>query len=483
MKIAFIIANSPEIFHIIPLGPLYLAAYLRSKEHSDISVIDARHERLSDKALSRRIKAISPDMVGISGLSMEFAEVHRLAGLAKEINPSCTVIVGGPYATSSPEHIMKDPNVDFAVIGEGERTALRLISALENGKDFSQIDGLAYKNNQGCVINPVGTMIEELDTIPFPAWDLINVEEYFNDTHNHSQTPVPTSDRIMPLFTSRGCPYRCTYCHNIFGKKIRFRSVGNVIEEIESLVKNYGVQEIEVVDDCFNFDLTRAKAICDEIVRRNIKIAISFPNGLRVDRMDEELIVKLKQAGTRVIFYAIESASPAVQQRIKKNLDLEKARKIIKQTSERGIITGGFFMLGFPGETKEEMLQTLRFAKESELHLANFFYLIPQPSTEIFNELNRENVKLKKIGVYTYHDLSTNVTSLSERELRKMQARLFREFYLKPHRMWQIWKILPNKTEIIRKFFRVLVHAAAVDMGKWRIILILYGTILKIMLP
>ena len=463
MKIAFIIANSPEIFHIIPLGPLYLAAYLRSKEHSDISVIDARHERLSDKALSRRIKAISPDMVGISGLSMEFAEVHRLAGLAKEINPSCTVIVGGPYATSSPEHIMKDPNVDFAVIGEGERTALRLISALENGKDFSQIDGLAYKNNQGCVINPVGTMIEELDTIPFPAWDLINVEEYFNDTHNHSQTPVPTSDRIMPLFTSRGCPYRCTYCHNIFGKKIRFRSVGNVIEEIESLVKNYGVQEIEVVDDCFNFDLTRAKAICDEIVRRNIKIAISFPNGLRVDRMDEELIVKLKQAGTRVIFYAIESASPAVQQRIKKNLDLEKARKIIKQTSERGIITGGFFMLGFPGETKEEMLQTLRFARDLPFHISSIFFVTPMPNTELFNSLCEKNSAVSTRKINRLSKLTYNASALTDRQLKNMWSMAHREFYFRPGQMWRIWKAIPNKGIFFRNGLVIL---ARILMGK-----------------
>ena len=461
MKIAFVIPNAREVIRTIPLGPLYLTSYLRSQGYHDISIIDSRHQRLTHTALSRRIKDLSPDVLGISGMSMEFAEVHSIAGLAKEINGNCTVIVGGPYATSSPEHILKDPNVDFLVIGEGERTTARLINALQKGNDVSEVEGIAFKNNQNCAINPPQPAIEDLDAIPFPAWDLIDIEGYFKDIHNHSQTPIPTSPRIVPLFTSRGCPYRCTYCHNIFGKKIRFRSVENVMEESEALVKRYRVQEIEVVDDCFNFDLPRAKEICDEIISRGIKIALSFPNGLRVDRMDEELIVKLKQAGTRVIFYAIESASPRIQKVIKKNLDLDKARHIIAWTIKQDIVTCGYFMLGFPGETRQEMLQTLRFAKDAGFHIADFFYLIPQPSTEIFGELERKNVKLKKIGINVYHKLSTNASSLSDRELKRMQAKSFREFYFRPRQMWRIWRIIPDKTRILEKAFMVLLHSVA----------------------
>jgi anaerobic magnesium-protoporphyrin IX monomethyl ester cyclase len=462
MKIAFVIPNSPEIIHLIPLGPLYLASYLKSQGYPDITVIDARHERLSHKDLSRRIKDLSPGVLGITGLSMESAEVHRIAGLAKEINGSCKVIVGGPYATSSPGHILQDPHIDFVVMGEGERTAGKLINALQEGKDLSGIGGLAFKNNGTCVINPPQPAIEELDALPFPEWGLVDVEGYFRDIRKHSETPIPTSNRIAPLFTSRGCPYQCTYCHNIFGKTIRLRSVANVIREIEALIKNYGVREIEVVDDCFNFDLPRAKEICDEIVRRGIKIAISFPNGLRVDRMDEELIVKLKQAGTRVIFYAIESASPRIQRAIKKNLDLEKAGYIITRTIREGIVTCGYFMLGFPGETREEMLETLRFAKGSGLHIADFFFLIPQSNTEIFNELSVENVGLKDPGAGTYHRFSANASPLSNRELKRMQGRFFREFYLRPIQMWRIWNIVPNKAIALQKAFLVLLHSVKV---------------------
>ena len=459
MKIVFVTPNSRFVPPSVRLGPLYLASYLRSQGYCDITIIDARHERLSDKGVALRLKTLFPDVVGITGLGMEFAEVHRLAGLAKEIKAHCAVIVGGPYATSSPEHILKDPNVDFVVMGEGERTVSKLINALENGKDFSEIEGLAYKKDQACVVNPVQSAIEDLDAIPFPAWDLIDMEGYFNDIHNHSNNPIPTFHRIAPLFTSRGCPYPCTYCHNIFGKKIRFRSVENVLEEIEVLVKSYRVQEIEIIDDCFNFDLPRAKKICDEIIKRGIKIALSFPNALRVDRMDEELIVKLKQAGTRVIYYAIESASPRIQKAINKNLDLGKARYIIAQTIKQGMITCGYFMLGFPGETKEEILQTLGFAKDAGFHIADFFYLIPQPNTEIFNELEKERMKFKKVGVHDYHWLSANASSLSDSELKRMGMKAYREFYFRPRQMWRLWNIIPDKAQILRNAFMIALHS------------------------
>ena len=209
MKIVFVIPNSPEVIRSIPLGPLYVASYLRREGKHDIHIIDARHECLNHRDLSRRIQDLSPDVIGISSLSMESAEVHRLAGLVKEIDARCKVIVGGPYATASAEQIMQDPHVDFVVIGEGERTTARLISILQEGKDFSEIDGLAFKNNGTCTINPVRSAIEDLDAIPFPAWDLINMEGYFRDMHHHSTNPIPASNRIAPLFTSRGCTYRC----------------------------------------------------------------------------------------------------------------------------------------------------------------------------------------------------------------------------------------------------------------------------------
>ncbi len=458
MKIVLMIPNSKSVQSNLRVGPLYLASYLKGHGHTDVTIIDAAHERLDHRGLANRLKGLSPDLVGISAMTLEFKEVHRLAGLAKESNKKCKVVVGGPYATSSPEYIMRDQNIDFAVIGEGERTMVKLADSLGNGNDFSQISGLAYRKNQSCVVNPAAEMIEDLDSLPFPAWDLIDIKGYFSRFKHHSETPFPSSRNIAPLFTSRGCPYQCTYCHNIFGKKIRFRSVQNVIREIEILVNDYGVKEIEIIDDCFNFDIPRAKEICDEIIRRKIKVAISFPNALRVDRMDEELILKLKQAGTHVIFYAIESASPRIQKNIRKNLNLDRARQIIARTIQEGIITCGYFMLGFPTETKEEMLQTIRFAKEEGFHIADFFFLIPQPNTVMFNEILDENLKMRMVDVYTYHKTSVNISGADDRELKMMKARAFREFYLRPRQIWRIWRVVPDKLKILEKGFMAILH-------------------------
>ncbi len=461
MKILLMVPNVKTIYKSPPLGFLYISAFLRQAGFRHIQIIDAKIQGLTHKEISERIKRFSPDVVGISALSMEGPEAHRLASLVKGIDSRCKVVVGGAYATSSPGFIIKDPNVDFAVMGEGERTTCSLMNALEKGKDVSGIDGLAFKNGCGPVINLPGKTIEDIDSIPFPAWDLIDAERYFNSRYMHSENAIPTSNRSVPLFTSRGCPFGCSYCHNIFGKNVRLRSVQNVIEEIELLVKRYDVREIEIVDDIFNFDLARAKQICDEIIRRNIKINLSFPNALRVDRMDEELIVKLKQAGTRVIFYAIESASPAVQKRIRKNLDLNKAKHIIRYTVQQGIVTGGYFMLGFPEETKEEMLQTVRFAKELPFHVAHFFYVTPRPNTPLFEELKSKYGELEKNTIHHYLRLSFNASLVSDGELKRMLSRALIEFYFRPSQMRRIWKAIPDKRLFLRKAFIILKYIIA----------------------
>ncbi|MBU2574755.1 MAG: B12-binding domain-containing radical SAM protein [Elusimicrobia bacterium] len=461
MKILLIQPNPrkfiPYTCSSVPLGLLYVSAALRQAGRGEIMLVDARVQNLNHKELSARLKDFSPDVAGISGLSTEAQEVHELAGLVKKTAAGCKVVVGGPYATTSPEAVIQDPHIDFAVIGEGERTICELVGALERASPVSGIDGLAFKNEGEPVVNPRLTTIDEIDSIPYPAWDLIEAENYFNLWARHSENPFPASDRIVPVFTSRGCPFGCIYCHNIFGKKLRLRSVRNVIREIEFLIERYGAGEIEIVDDIFNLDLARAKQICDEIISRGLNIKLSFPNGLRIDRMDEELLVKLKKAGTHLIFYAIESASPKVQKQIMKNIDLEKAARIVRQTARQGIVTGGFFMLGFPDETKEEMLETIRFAKELPFHLASFFYVTPRPNTPIQALLKKKGVDLEKIPLLDYFRFSSNYSAVPDEELQRLIKRANSEFYRRPSQLLRLWKALPNKKYILKALLRAFI--------------------------
>jgi radical SAM superfamily enzyme YgiQ (UPF0313 family) len=279
--------NQPDAGAVVctpPLGLLYIAAALRQAGYNSINIIDARVRDLSHDDVLAEIRNFSPDVVGISSLSVEAREAHVLARLAKKADARCKVVVGGAYAVTSPEIIIQDPNMDFAVIGEGERTMCELIDALEKGKDVSGINGLVFKNEDVPVFNPRREMIEDIDSIPFPAWDLLDMDTYFNSAYRHAVTPLPFSHRVLPIFTTRGCPFGCIYCHNIFGKRIRLRSAECVIREIELLVNKYAPGEIEIVDDIFNYDLARAKRICDGIIKRGLKINLSFPNGLRGGR-------------------------------------------------------------------------------------------------------------------------------------------------------------------------------------------------------
>jgi radical SAM superfamily enzyme YgiQ (UPF0313 family) len=456
MKILLINPNPRDQFEAaaiirsVPLGLLYIAAALRRAGYGHIEILDAKVHDLDHKDIIARVNRFVPDLVGISSMSTEALETHKLAGIIKATNIGCKIVIGGAYATSSPELIIKDPNIDFVVIGEGERTVCELAGALEMDRDVSGISGLAFKKNGVPDINSRRTVIEDIDSIPFPAWDLVDMEKYFSFTYRHAQNHIPASHRLVPVFTSRGCPFGCVYCHNIFGKRIRLRSVENVLREIELLAERYTPGEIEIVDDIFNFDLARAKRICDEIIKRGIKIKFSFPNGLRVDGMDEELIVKLKEAGTHLVYYAIETASPDIQKRIGKNLDLEKAREIIRLTVRQGITTGGFFMFGFPKETKEEMLETIRFAKTMPFHFANFFHVTPRRNTPLYALLKKNNPCLENTPDFHYYKLSVNLSSATDAELKRVWARAYVEFYLRPAQMWHIWKALPDKRYILR---------------------------------
>jgi radical SAM superfamily enzyme YgiQ (UPF0313 family) len=456
MKIVFIIPNSGQLPPVIALGTLYLAAALRTCAPHQIKIIDARRDRLTDKEISDEIRRFSPQLVGITGLSIEASDVHRLAALVKRIDAKCTVMAGGAYATAYRDFIIKDPHMDFVVIGEGEKTVCNLVEALESGNDVSGIDGIGFKDGGKTVISRPVTPVEDIDSLPLPAWDLIDMEKYFYGVRKHSQNPVSIFKRIAPVVTSRGCPFGCIYCHNIFGKKVRLRRVENVVDEIETLVTRYALEEIEIIDDIFNFDLPRAKRICDEIIRRGIKVALSFPNALRADIMDEELIAKLKKAGAYVIYYAIESASPEVQKRIDKRLDLEKTKRIIETTVKHGIITGGYFMLGFPEETKDEMHQSIRFALQSKLHMASFFYVTCFPHTALSERLGRDMIDQESYNHPDYLKLTRNFSLVPDPEFKTLIARAYWKFYSRPSQMWRIWRAFPKKITIFRNILTLL---------------------------
>jgi anaerobic magnesium-protoporphyrin IX monomethyl ester cyclase len=456
MKILFLRPNSGIPVAPPPIGLMYLVAYLRQYRtgKDEIQVLDGRSDLPSETQVLELMRQFKPDLVGITSFTMEKETAHRYAALAKEYRKNCTTVVGGPYGTSNAKEALQDGNFDFAVRGEGEDTLTTLVASLENGDSFSNLPGLGFRNNGVIHADTFPNLIEDIDQIPYPAWDAIELENYFvSGAVRRLTNPIQANLRGMSVFSTRGCPYQCTYCHNLFGKRLRKRSVENVLGELRWLVERYKIQEIEFIDDVFNLDRPRAKAICDGIIQSGWKLGLSFPNGLRSDQMDKELIDKMKAAGAYRINYAVESGTPRVQKMIKKNLNLERAKEVIDYTAAKGISTGGFFMIGFRDETEAEVWNTIHYALKTRLHTASFFILTPFPNTPMYEEALALGYDMK--AIYSdYGAVSANLSKVSNARLEELRKIAFRKFYFNPRRIWSIFRTTPNKWVLFKNFLR-----------------------------
>jgi len=357
------------------------------------------------------------------------------------------VVAGGPHATFYTRDVLDDPRVDCAVLGEGEFTADELSAALKARGRLADIEGLAWRDGTAVVVNRRRDHVEDPDTLPFPAWDLIGIPAY----RRYDRMSRVGSGNYMGLFTSRACPHECIYCHKMFGRGFRPRSAANVMTEIRALHDEQHVRELEIIDDCFNLDVARAKNIFESIIDSGLQLRISFPNGVCGDKLDAEFLDLAKRAGVVSMSFGIETASPRLQKLLRKNVDLDLVLRNIALAHQRRILTLGFFMLGFPTETREEMLATVDFAVRSKLHAANFFAVVPFAGTELA-ELAR------RLGKPTCTDFDhtflgegfTNLTDLPDREVRRIRRTATRRFYASPSRIWSIVRDYPGKSQLPR---------------------------------
>lgn len=430
-----------------PLGLMSIASVLRSRGGHEVRIIDDRIEGMRIDGLAQETARYRPDLIGITGMTMEAGEICAYARATQEVAPDAAVVAGGVHATLFSERTLRETSVDFVVRGEGEESILELLEALSGGEERMGVAGTAHLEDGLYVEAPARPFIKDLDSLPFPAWDLIPVEKYFGKPAGDLVVDRP---KFMTIFTSRACPYQCIYCHRMFGRGFRARRPDNVIAEIETLVSRFGIEEIHIQDDIFNLDLARAKEICRGIMRWGLDLVLVFPNGLRADRVDDELLDLLYRAGARRIAYAVETASPRLQRYIRKDLDLERTVKVMERTAEMGILTKGFFMLGFPGETREEIRATIDFAAGSACHVANFSRVLPYPGTELF-EARAVSSSMEDIdyGQFTYDYSMINLSDLDDADFERMIRTAYRTFFLKPGRLARLVRIFPGSLRIV----------------------------------
>ncbi|MBU1172423.1 MAG: B12-binding domain-containing radical SAM protein [Proteobacteria bacterium] len=375
-----------------PMGLLYLSSSLKNRFPGiKTRLLDLRIEKDKNKSLGDMIHHWKPDIVGFLCLTGDQPILLELSNIAKQVNPQVHVCCGGPYPTHCPEDFQDMPHVDAIVRGEGEISFGNLVDCLSKGPQANppQPEGFSIRDSKGQLsIPPYGPLISDLDTIPLPDWDLMDIDLYAQLIQINI---LLAGKRFMPVFTSRGCPFHCVYCHNMFGKKVRLRSPKNIVDEIELLVKKYTVDEIQIYDDIFNIDRSRVFEICDLIIDRKLKIKISFPNAIRGDMADDEMILKLKQAGAYMITFAIETASPRLQTYIQKNLNIDKTIRAIRFANSIGLITRAYFMIGFPTETIDEIKRTIRLPARLPLTTISFFSVIPFKGTVLYT-MARKNI-------------------------------------------------------------------------------------------
>ena len=370
-KILFI---KPSVSHVnlakdIPLGFLCLSAYVKQqlKEKVSVGLIDLRIFKNKKTSLSDKINSFKPDLIGISLMSFERDFLDEYLPAIKSLAPEAVIVIGGPYTTSDYMDALERFPVDFVVIGEGEKSFTNLIIELLNNKEWHKVKGIAFKDNDRIVVNEKEEYIQNLDDLPLPDYDLIRIADYWGF---HAQMNGVLADtKYIHVMTSRACPFKCTYCHRYFGNKFRSRSPENVFAEIKLLYYHYGVREFHFIDDIFNFDRSRMHRILDYIITSGMKIYIAFPNGLRCDLLNFDDLAKLKSAGTYMMAVPIETVSSRTQKIIRKNHSLDRITKTITNCNKLGIVTRGFFMLGFPTETLADIRETISFALNSSLDM------------------------------------------------------------------------------------------------------------------
>lgn len=437
-----------------PLGSMYLSAVLKRDGGYETKIIDARLKELGPDEIAAAAKEYAPDIIGISSVYAEYLQSRKVSAAIKRVLPDVLLIIGGPYPTSDPASALKDENIGFAAIGEGERTFLSVVDNLSRGASIDSLPGLAFRENGAVRRTAEQPHIADLDTLPYPDWEGVSIPDYAKALSWSFRKKRP----YMSLFTSRSCPYQCIYCHKVFGKGYRAHSPQRVFGEIKELNTRYGIRDFEILDDTFNLDRGRLIGICDAIIQSGMKINISFPNGVRADILDETAIKKLRRAGTIYMSVAIESGAPRIQKLIKKNLDLDKAREAIRIITDNNILAFGFFIFGFPSETREEMLETIKFATRSRLHMAGFFFATPVPGTEL-HEMVKDDKRLNfEQNSFQYYSHDLLASDLPAGEVRKIHTKALWRFYLNPFRLARLAIVHPDKKRFIYGAFQLFVR-------------------------
>lgn len=403
-----------------PLGLAYVAAYAKRQGH-DVSLLDMQVLMMDSSALHAHLSEQRPDIVGITAMTPTLPEALRVAKVARQALADTQIVLGGVHPTLDPESVLADPNVDFVIRGEGERVLDQLINSLSGrGVALASIDGLCFRGENDTHIVPKALPIRDLDALPGADYSAFPVERYIE--HNELLRGI----RGVSMIVSRGCPFSCTFCavQQTMSRLWRIKSASQVVDEIVALRDRYGINGVWFKDSIFNMKPAWTREFCELMIER--KVGVEWQANTRIDLLKEDELVLMKRAGLTQIDLGIESGSPKSLLRLHKQITVEQIREKV-QLAKRFVRVFGFFMIGIPGETEEDVEQTFEFAKTLDLDRWSWSIYSPLPGSPLYDELTREG-RVKPIALdFTnihFTEAYEGVTDIDPKRLKAYYAEI-----------------------------------------------------------
>ncbi len=415
-----------------PINLLYLAAAVREGGH-EARMWDFEVEPFSREILADKIKEFQPDLVGITGLTANIMKAARICEWIKEVRPGTFCAAGGPHSTAIPERTLEEfPAFDAVVTGEGELTWRELADRLESGDSIEGVAGLAWRDGERIVVEQRRELIRPLDSLPFPARDLIDHSLY---TGASSPGLDSAMHRSTEIFTTRGCPERCIFCASkvTFGRKVRFRSAENVLTEVDECRERWGYRHFTIEDDTFTYRPDRLEELCRGLAERGV----SWDCDTRVNVVSREMLLMMAESGCSKVAFGVESGSPRILEKLSKDITVEQIEKAFKWAHQAGLTTTAFFIIGgHPSESPDDVDQSIELMKKIDPDLMAAAIAVPFPGTEL-ERIMRERglVHSEQWPKYTHiHSVPCWRTEhFSPRQLVDIQNLYFRQFFFRPH--------------------------------------------------
>lgn len=429
-----------------PLGLMYIAAYVERHTDHEVRILDAVAEGLEYEGIETVIRDFAPDVVGIQAITQVLVDVSRVVKIVKDVDKGIHVCIGGPHAYIYPKETAMLTGVDSVIPGEGEIAFTELLRTLDEERSLGEVPGLVYKEDGTLSENGTVKWIQELDSLPPPARHLVPTEKYY--------CIIETDSPMTTMVSTRGCPYNCSFCLGFEKGRYRERSVEKVVDELESCVRD-GYRDVFFWDSIFTVKKDRVLKICQKIIDRNIHISWSVR--ARINHVDDEMLEKLKEAGCKRIQYGIEAGNDKTLKLMRKGTTTEEIQRDIRLTKQFGFTVYGDFMIGFPGESRQDILDSIDFACDLDLDYVNFALTTPYPDTPLY----RWGFEKKLYTTDYWRDFAKDPKegfipkiwdeSISREELNDLLAQAYRRFYMRPRYIWKRLTEVRSYDDFMRK--------------------------------